>query len=39
MQKRIMRKGVKVLLIVLGSIVGLCLLVAIAGLLFLSLWP
>lgn len=39
MQKRKMRKGVKVLLIVLGSIVGLCLLVAIAGLLFLSLWP
>ena len=39
MQKRKMRKGEKVLLIVLGSIVGLCLLVAIAGLLFLSLWP
>lgn len=39
MQKRKMRKGVKVLLIVLGSILGLCLLVAIAGLLFLSLWP
>ena len=39
MQKRKMRKGVKVLLIVLGSIVGLCLLVAISGLLFLSLWP
>lgn len=39
MKKRKMRKGVKVLLIVLGSIVGLCLLVAIAGLLFLAFWP
>ena len=39
MKKRKMRKGVKILLIVLGSIVGLCLLVAVAGLLFLTFWP